>query len=119
MRVRTLSFGLVSRGALRRRCYRGCSQRVPSELDERRVGQCSRSLSCPVRQHAPQIEAAPLRARGTEAGEGGAVVGAEDGVAEEIRHADGHDLVKHVGRHLGVEREEDDTPLDVHTGDGD
>jgi hypothetical protein len=47
------------------------------------------------------------------------VVGTEDGVAEEVCHADGHDLVKHVGRHLGVEREENDTPLHVHTGDGD
>ncbi len=72
-----------------------------------------------LRQHAPQIEAAPLRARGTEAGEGGAVVGAEDCVAEEIRHADGHDLVKHVGRHLGVECEEDDAAIDAHTSDRD
>ena len=71
------------------------------------------------RQHAPQVEAPRERARGAEAREARSVVGAEDGVAEEIRHADGHDLVKHVGRHLGVEREEDDTPLDVHTGDGD
>lgn len=31
-----------------RRCSRGCSQRAPSERDERRVGQLSRSLSCPV-----------------------------------------------------------------------
>src|SRR5690606_7861290 len=33
---------------VRRRCSRECSQRAPSELDERRVGQLSRSLSCPV-----------------------------------------------------------------------
>ena len=31
-----------------RRCSRACSQRAPSERDERRVGQLSRSRSCPV-----------------------------------------------------------------------
>lgn len=58
-----------------------------------------------LRQHAPQLEAPCRRARGPKAGETRAVVGAEDGVTEQVRHADGHDLVEYVGRHLGVERE--------------
>jgi hypothetical protein len=33
---------------------RACSQRAPSELDERRVGQLSRSLSCPVGREKPR-----------------------------------------------------------------
>ena|GEM_PF-6247904 len=37
-----------------RRCSRACSQRAPSELDERRVGQLSRSLSCPVGREKPR-----------------------------------------------------------------
>lgn len=37
-----------------RRCSRVCSQRAPSELDERRVGQLSRSLSCPVGREKPR-----------------------------------------------------------------
>jgi hypothetical protein len=37
-----------------RRRSRACSQRAPSELDERRVGQLSRSLSCPVGREKPR-----------------------------------------------------------------
>ena len=37
-----------------RRRSRACSQRAPSDLDERRVGQLSRSLSCPVGREKPR-----------------------------------------------------------------
>src|SRR5690606_20230870 len=42
----------VLRVLLRR--SRACSQRAPSERDERRVGQRSRSLSCPVGREKPR-----------------------------------------------------------------